>query len=266
MPWDEGGNKVIKVRARKDGDGWVVNGDKMFSGDGAIADVVEILLRTKDGPLSESASLFYVPVDTPGITRSLNKLIFTDFGGNCQYCYDNVRVPDDALFGKLHTGFKHLSFAFLYKWQIRCHGVGLAQRLYEHMRDFAKQRIASGKPIIQYTHVAARLGDLALQIETVKAIMYKVAWETDRAENSGIISPGAGNWYWYWVFLNLLKQVSWNLCEAAHDIYGSIATSDDFPLESFLRYNLMWRGAAQPPDLGLIKLCNDYDDRYYYER
>ncbi len=48
MPWDEGGSKVIKVTARKEGDGWVINGDKMFSGDGAIADVVEILTRTKE--------------------------------------------------------------------------------------------------------------------------------------------------------------------------------------------------------------------------
>ncbi len=217
--------------------------------------------------MSESTSLIYVPVNTPGVTRSLNKLIFTDFGGNCQYSYDNVRVPADAIFGTPHMGWKHMAFSFNYKWQLRAHGVGMAQRLYENMRDFAKQRIGGGRPIIQYTNVATRLGDMALRIETLKNTMYRTAWETDQMEKSGVPMPEpTGNWYHYWVLLNLIKEVSWKLCEAAHDIYGSIATSDDFPVESFLRYNLMWRGAALPPELGLAKLCMDYDDRYYYER
>ncbi len=269
LPYDEGGSQILKVTARKDGKGWVINGDKMFSNNGAVATVANVLVRTKEGPISESASSFRVRTDTPGVTRTLNKLIFTDFGGNCQYHYDNVRVPESALTGLLHQGCKSMLFIFQYKWQVRSHGVGLLQRFYEHMRDYAKQRVAGGRPIIQHSSTAAKLGDLAMQLEALRALQYRVAFETDQMEKAlvkgGVTLAPASNLYWYAIFLDLLKKVSWRFCEAAHDIYGSIATSEDLPLDTFLRYNLMFRGAAFPPEMELMRACWDYDTRYYYE-
>jgi len=265
LPYDEGGDQILQVTAHKDGDEWVINGDKMFCSNGAVIDAVTVFARTKEGPISESASTFRLRADTPGVSRTLNRLIFTDFGGNCQYNYDNVRVPESALVGRLHGAYRNLAYTFQYKWQVRSHGVGLLLRLYEHMHEFAKQRVAGGRPIIQHTNIAAKLGDLAMHLESLRSLHYRVAWETDQMEEAGVPPPPLGNWYWYQTFLIYLKQVSFRFFEAAHDIYGSVASSDDLPLEGILRYNLHMRAAPLPPDMGLIRACWDYDTRFYYQ-
>ena len=99
----------------------------------------------------------------------------------------------------------------------------------------------------------------------MRAFYYKFAWETDQIEKCGTLCPPYGNWFLYATFLTYQKEVSWRICELAHDIYGSIAGSEDFPFAQFYRYNFMWRGAALTPAMALVRACRDYDIRYYHE-
>jgi alkylation response protein AidB-like acyl-CoA dehydrogenase len=266
MPNDELGSDVMKVKARKEGNEWIINGDKMWSNNAALATKVTVAARTKEGPLSESMSNFLVPVDTPGVTRNLNKLIFMGFDGNCQFNYDNVRIPESALLGKLHRGYDQIAWWFGYKWIARCWGIGTAIRILEHMFEYAKQTVRGGRPLIQHLDTQARLGDLAMRVETMRAFYYKVAYETDQMEKYGKLQKPYGNWFWYATSLTYQKEVSWRITELAHDIYGSLAGSDDLPIEQFYRYNFMWRGAALTPQMALVRACKDYDIRYYHER
>ena len=105
-----------------------------------------------------------------------------------------------------------------------------------------------------------------MHLESVKNYHYKIAWETDQMEEAGVPCPPYSNWYWYMTFLTLLKQVSLRFFEAAHDIYGSIATAEDLPFESLLRYNMHMRAAPLTPEMSLIRACMDYENRYYYQR
>lgn len=141
----------------------------------------------------------------------------------------------------------------------------MAMRLYDHMYEYAKQRMGGGKPIIQHTDTAHRLGDLAMHLEALRAFHFKTAWETDQMEQSGAPIAPPFNLYWYCLFLTYLKEVSFKFAEAAHDIYGSLAGAQEMPVESFLRYNFMWRGAAMTPSMSLIRATKDYEDRLYYE-
>ena len=84
-------------------------------------------------------------------------------------------------------------------------------------------------------------------------------------EKYGALNHPYGNWYWYATFLAYQKQVSWRISELVHDIYGSMAASEDLPIAQFYRYNFMWRGAALTPAMALVRACKDYDVRYYYE-
>ena len=269
LPYDEGGSQILQVTARKDGDEWVINGDKMYSNDGAMADYHSLTARTKDGPISESLTSFTgIKADAPGVTRILNKLIFTCFGGNCQWYFDNVRVPDSAVVGQVHQAWKQTAFAFQYKWQVRSMGIDILRSLLEHMREYAKQRVGGGKPIIQHSSVAAKLGYLATQLEALRNLQYRAAWENDQMETymekTGYAIPPVINMYWYSTLLTFQKKVSFEFFEGAHDIYGSLAGSEDIPVESFLRWNFMWRGAAMPPDMAAARATKDYDDRFYY--
>ncbi len=264
MPFDEGGSDIMKVRAHKEGSEWVLNGDKMWSNNAALATKVTVTARTKEGPISESSSTFVVPVVTPGVSRTLNKLVFMGFDGNCQFHYDNVRVPEDTIRGEVHKGYKQVAWSFAYKWIARSWSVGTAMRIYEHMVEYAKETIRGGRPLIQHIDTQTRLGDLAMRLEAMRAFYYKVAWETDQLEKCGALRPPYGNWFWYSAFLTYQKELSWRISELAHDIYGSLAGSEDIPTEQFYRYNFMWRGAALTPSMALVRACRDYDTRYYY--
>ena len=84
-------------------------------------------------------------------------------------------------------------------------------------------------------------------------------------EKYGKLDLPHGNWFWYATFLTYQKEVSWRISELAHDIYGSIAGSEEMFTEQFYRYNFMWRGAALTPAMALVRACKDFDTRYYYE-
>ncbi len=265
MPDDTVGNEALIVKAHKEGDEWVINGDKMWSNNAALATKVSVLARTKEGPVSESSSFLALPTDTPGVTRNINKLVFMGFDGNCQFTFDNVRVPESALRGTLHKAYLQMAWSFGYKWVARSWSVGTAMKIYEDMVEYAKQTIRGGRPLIQHIDTQTRLGDLAMRLEALRAFYYKVAWETDQMEKYGVLNPPYGNWYWYSTFLTYQKEVSWRMSELAHDIYGSIAGSEDFTFAQFYRYNFMWRGAALTPSMALVRACKDFDARYYYE-
>jgi alkylation response protein AidB-like acyl-CoA dehydrogenase len=140
--------------------------------------------------------------------------------------------------------------------------VGLMQRIYEDMREYAKQRIGGGKPIIEHTSVASKLGEMAVNLEAVRSLLYRSAWEIDQAEEAGRRSIRESNLFWFAAGYAFFKQVSWRFCELATDIYGGMSASVDLPLGEFLKHIFYIRAAGLTVDVELITACRDYDTRY----
>ena len=257
LPYDEPG-AVGKVYAHKDGNEWVINGEKMFSSSSGVADIIQAYVRTnKEGPLSESMTIFWVLKDSPGLTYQPNRLIATGFTGNTQLLYEDVRVPESNMIGQLNKGYSIIESIFTSKWTATAPMLGTMQKLYEHMRDFASHRIGGGKPIIEHTNVASKLGELATGIEALRALLYKTAWETEQAEKAGRIC-----WFWNLAYYTQCKKLAWRFCDIAPDIYGGIVASLDFPIEGFLRGVYVTRAAGLTLEMQLIKASIEYDNRY----
>jgi acyl-CoA dehydrogenase len=263
MPYDEGGRYILQVTAETDGDGWIINGDKMFSSGRGATDMVLVAARTdKELPVSRAMSIFWVPSDAPGVSITPNRMVAVEFGGNCQTHYDNVRVTGDHLVGEVNKGFSIIESIFELKCYAVAEFVGALQRLYEDMREYARQRVGGGKPIIKHTAVAAKLGELAINIEALRGIVYRTAWESDQLEASGGRPLGEGNWFWDMASYAMMKQVSWQFCQVAADIYGGMAGSVDLPIENFLR-NIFYRSAAGLTlEVELIEASKHYDSRH----
>lgn len=258
LPYDEPG-AVGKVFAHKEGNEWVINGDKMFSSGGGIADLLQVATRTdKEGPWSKSMTMFWVPKDSPGMTMTPNKMISAEFGGNVQTSYENVRVPENQMIGQVNKGFSVIESIFTTKWLGVVAFLGIMEKLYDDMREYAKQRIGGGKPIMEHTSIAAKLGELACRIEGLKALLYKVAWECDQAEKVGKRASHFWDLSFYW----LLKDVSWRFCELSTDVYGCLSGSTDMPLEGFLRGSFYFRAAGLTCDVELFKASQEYDTRF----
>ncbi len=259
LPYDEPGATMQDIFAYKDGHEWVINGDKMFCSGGAAADAMGVLVRTdKKGPISESATHFLVSTSTPGITQTLNRFSGVELCGNAQTYFDNVRVPEDAIMGQVNKGYYSMADAGMcYKWMMLLPFLGEIRRVYDDVVVYAKQRVQSGKPIIQHSQVTVMLGEAAAQIEALRNFLYRTAWETDQWERRG----GRPNLFWSMGYLYLFKKIGMRVSEIAHEIYGGIGGSVDFPLEWFNRRIWTWQSAGLPTNINAIKCCREYNFR-----
>lgn len=263
LPYDEGGGSILKVTAHKDVNEWVINGDKMYSGGAGVADYIMVAARTdKEAPVSKAMSYFWVPANTPGVTITPNRMVALQFGGNCQTHFDNVRVPESNLIGKVNKGFAILEAFFESMFTSVAGDLGGMQRFYEETREYAKQRVGGGKPLIKHSSIASKLGEIAINLEALRNYVYRAAWESDQLEKTGTPGRRKINWFWSQSAYAFCKQISWRFCEVATDIYGGMSGSVDFPLESFMRHTFVGRAAGLTINVELMRTCWDYDDRY----
>ena len=234
-PKDNPGS-VGKVLATKDGDEWIINGDKMFSSGSGTSGLFYVTARTdKKAPISQATTNFWVQKNTPGVSFTVNRLATDEISGNFQTYFDNVRVPErqhmKGKWGMYTAGSKHLFITAI---------LGDAQYIYDWLVDFAKQRMGGGRPIIRHTHIAAMLGKVSLHLEAARAFVYRGAWELDQAQLAGKLL----DLYWCTGSYALVKQVAWELCEIAAEVMGGIASSLDLPVESFVRRVYVWLGGG----------------------
>jgi len=255
LPYDEPG-AAMKTTAYKDGNEWVINGDKMFAIGGGVADLLLCYTRTdKEGPISKSMSTFWVPKDTPGISMTLNNMIIVPPVGNVQTNYDNVRVPECCLIGEVNKGYQVTRAFHASKWLVQVAVLGYMQRLYEDVRDYAKQRIQGGRPIIEHSSVAAMLGEAAINLEAARAFIYRAAWESDQWREGG--KPFS--LFWNQGVYYLMKTTAWRFCELAIDVYGGVGVSVDMPLVDFVRRVFLGLPGGLTSSMDKIKCSMEYD-------
>jgi alkylation response protein AidB-like acyl-CoA dehydrogenase len=263
LPYDEGGGKILQVTARKDGNSWLINGDKMYCTACGAADLIMVAARTdKDAPVSKGLSFFWVPTNAPGVSITPNVTVATNFGGNCQTHYDNVRVTEDHLIGQVNRGYSLIESFFLAHLPGMSGFLGMMQRIYEQLREYARQRTGGGKPLIRDSGIASKLGEMGIILEASRALFYKGAWEIDQAEKAGGKASGESNWFWFVANYAFFKQESWRFCELATDIYGGISASVDLPLGGFLNQIFYARAAGLTVGAELLRAGWDYDGRY----
>jgi acyl-CoA dehydrogenase len=262
LPYDEGGSKIVQVFAQKDGNDWIINGDKMYSSGRAVADMVLAFTRTdKTAPASQAMTVFWLPGSAPGITVTPNITTIQELGGNCQTNYDNVRVPDANLVGEINKGYSILESVFELKFYAVAEFVGAVQKLYEIMREFASQRVGGGKPIIEHTSIASKLGDIAIDIEMLRDLVRRTAWEIDQLEKEGPRPLRESKKFSSIACYARMKQLSWKFCQVAADVYGGICASVDLPFEGFLRNIFLRSSAGLTLDVELAEAGRHYDNR-----
>lgn len=243
---------TLKVTATRDGNDWIINGDKMFCTGGPTCNRLIAMVRTqKKGPLSESASQFWFPADIPGLEIRINHAINPDLFGDAQLHFDNVRVPAKNMLGELNKAGSVRSQRVVSKMLLWAGLLGMSQKVYEHMRDYAKERVAGGKPIIQHSSVATLVAKAAASVEATRLLLYKTSWDYDQFElatNSGSVPPAMGllcAWY--------VKDLCYKMCEIAEEVYGGVGTHFGMPLWFYMPFIHAASHAGLTPGFNLIR-------------
>lgn len=246
LPYDEPGVSG-KCIATRDGDYWVINGEKMFCTAGAVSDYIVVSVRTDPkGPISKSMSQFLFKTDTPGWSFRVNDMMGNEIIPNVQMNFDNCRVHKRYMVSKLNEAFIGLRSHLGAKSIHFMAALGDSQRIWEGIRDYAKQRIQGGKPIIQHPNVGILIAEGDVLLETARLLQYKFAWDCDEEKQGAHVNP-LGFWYnnyWY-------KEVVYRLVKIGLEVYAGMGPQKELGFERWVRYNL---GIQHGGGTGLLNL------------
>ncbi|MEM0215432.1 MAG: acyl-CoA dehydrogenase family protein, partial [Archaeoglobaceae archaeon] len=147
---------AIRTKTVKDGNDWVINGSKTFITNGSIASYAIVLAKTSEtSPPHAGISAFIVETTREGYEAKRIKKMGLNCHDTCEVVLKNVRVPAENLIGKENRGFYQLmDFFNESRIKIGALHLGMAIGAYERALEYAKQRKAFGKPLIEHQAIA----------------------------------------------------------------------------------------------------------------
>jgi alkylation response protein AidB-like acyl-CoA dehydrogenase len=175
--WDAAG---VTATAKPAGEGWVLSGTKLFVLDAHLADALVVVARTTEGkPPAQGISLFLVPRSAAGLETKLLPTM-DQTRKLCEVALREVRVPAAALLGTRDGGWSPLSRVVERATVALCAEMcGGAQKVLDMTVDYAKIRVAFGKPIGAYQGVKHKAADMLVDVENAKSLTYYAAWAVD---------------------------------------------------------------------------------------
>jgi acyl-CoA dehydrogenase len=182
MTEPEAGSDAASLRtvARRDGSGWVIDGEKHLISNAGLADVYVVFAVTSPGAGSRGISAFIVPADASGLTFvGAQKMAAAHPLGRLQF--DRCRVDADALLGEADRGFK-LGMMTLDRLRPTAGAAacGMAARALDEAAGHAAERRQFGQPLGDLQLVREKLGRMATELCAARLLVYRAAWLKDR--------------------------------------------------------------------------------------
>ncbi len=218
----------LRTRARRDGDHYVLDGAKQFTTSGKNGHVIIVFAVTDPDAGKKGITAFIVPTDTPGyeVVRVEHKLGLHS-SDTCQIAFTDMRIPADLRLGAEGEGYK-IALANLEGGRIgiASQAVGMARAAYEAARDYARERIAFGKPIVEHQAVAFRLADMATRIEVARQMVLHAA----ELKESGVPCLTEAS-----MAKLFASEMAERVCSDAIQIHGGYGYMSDYPVERIYR-------------------------------
>ncbi len=172
----------LRTRAVRDGDEYVINGEKLYTSAIQYADYVWLAARTDpDVPKHKGLSVFIVPVDTPGFSWTPLATVAGEFTSST--FYDDVRVPAANLVGQENGGWTLITNQLNFERVAISPVSGILRDLADVRAWAAEERLADGRRVIDQEWVQVQLARLWARAEYLKLINWKVAWAADKGLN-----------------------------------------------------------------------------------
>jgi acyl-CoA dehydrogenase len=171
-----------RTRAIRDGDDYVINGNKMFITNGTVCDFFIVQCLTEpDEKTHKRFSMIIVPSYAKGITRNkIHGKMGIRASDTAEISFEDVRVHQKNLLGEEGRGFYQLMHFFdTTRPMVAAQGLGLSEACLEASIRYAKERSAFGAPLGNYQLTQKKLTEMAIKIEALRGLVYKSAWTID---------------------------------------------------------------------------------------
>ncbi|MFD2637340.1 acyl-CoA dehydrogenase [Piscibacillus salipiscarius] len=224
------GSDVASMRttAKKDGDDYILNGNKVWITNGGVADIYVVFAKTDVDAKHKGISAFIVEKGTDGFSfgKKEQKLGIRS-SPTTELIFENCRVPKENLLGEEGEGFK-IAMTTLDGGRngIAAQAVGIAQGALDAATDYAKEREQFGKPIANNQGISFKLADMATQVEASRLLTYQAAYNESEGipyqKESAMAKLYAGD-------------TAMKVSVEAVQVFGGYGYTKDYPVERFMR-------------------------------
>lgn len=221
----------IKMTAVKDGDHWVLNGEKVFITNGNEADFAMVFAVTdKEKGANGGVTCFLVDRDMGWRSEYIQTM---GEWGPASLVFEDVRVPEANILGEPGKGFSlGMKWIGQGRWLIPARAVGASERLLQMAMDYAKTRITFGKPIAERQAIQWMIADSNVEIEATRWLVLHAAWLSE---------AGKDNRH----YASIAKLYGSNMANRVVDrvlqIHGGMGYTKELPIERWYREMRLWR-------------------------
>ncbi len=219
---------ALRTTARRQGEGWVLNGTKNFATHGTVAEIAVVMARTRGGQGTDGISAFILEKGMPGFRagKQENKLGMRA-SDTSELILEEVEVPGANLLGAEGVGFKQaMKTLDGGRISIAALALGMAQGAFDASVQYAAIRKTFGKPINEHQAIQFKLADMQVQIEAARMLVYKAAWLKDQGLPYGKAAAMAKL---------CASEMACRVADEAVQIHGGYGFIKDYPVEKFYR-------------------------------
>jgi len=220
----------VSTSAEKDGDEWVLNGNKMWITNGSIGDYYVVLCETDpdaDGRYN-GFSQIVVESDREGFeAEKITGKLGIRASDTAELILNDVRVPEENLIGTRGMGFlQQMQFFDETRTAVAAQGVGIAKGASEAALDYAQEREQFDRPIGEFQAIQHKLADMHTRTEAARMLTYKAAWNVDQGKDITKLASMAKEFG---------SRVAVDVANEAVQIHGGAGFVNDFAVERFYR-------------------------------
>lgn len=220
---------MLRTRATRDGDDWVIDGHKWYITGAHGAAFAICMAKTGGGERGPEATLFLVDADQPGYTvvREISSIDTLAPGGHCELKFKNCRVPAAAVLGDVGRGFDYAQARLVPARLTHCmRWLGVARRAHDFAMDRVATREAFGRSLAEHGMIQQMVADNEIEIAASRSLIWRTAWLAD---------TGAEARHDASITKTFVSEAVNRVVDRSLQMCGSLGVSEDAPL------GMMWR-------------------------
>jgi alkylation response protein AidB-like acyl-CoA dehydrogenase len=222
---------AMRTEARRDGDGYVLNGSKRFITNAGVAGLYTVFAKTDRTAGHRGISAFLVEADSPGFeVGRIEPKMGIKGSTTGEVFFNDCRVPAENLLGEEGEGFK-IAMRVLDRSRpgIGAQALGIAQGATDYALEYAKSRETFGKPIAEHQLIAAKLADMETMCEAARALLYKAGGMIDEGVDAPELTKASAQ------AKLLCSDVAMMATTEAVQILGGYGYMKEYPVERMMR-------------------------------
>lgn len=221
---------AMRTSAKRDGDSYILNGEKMWISLASKADIALVTVKTNlaSSRPSEALSSFVVDLHSPGVTRGdIHGKLGVRAGSTGWINFQDVRVPAENRIGEEGEGFKITMTGFDHgRYTVAAGATGIIRAALEASVKYAKTRTTFGKPIAEHQLIQEKIARMSQDYEIARLLYFQAGWMQNMGRRNTVETSYAKKF---------ATEASFSAANEAIQIHGAYGFSDEFDVERYLR-------------------------------